>query len=655
MPLVLAQNAWWQEAEIDQTPIRYQPVAWRSFDVFWPELDTLLDPSQPFVIAIPHPDGGERLFKVREVPNMEAELAQQVPFIRNFRGYDVDEPTTVVCLDISPKGLSAMWRGNGETVMVEPFNDPGRFMVFHRRDVPIQRSFTCDVTDSKTNRPQHKRGFSPTGDQLFTFRVAIAATGEYTQFHGNLGPSDPVTDTLAEINTALNRVNMIYETDAAIRMVLVANNINIIYTDPDTDPYTNNSGGAMLGQNQANLDAVIGPANYDIGHVFSTGGGGVASLGVVCFNGSKARGVTGLANPIGDPFYVDYVAHEMGHQWDATHTFNGTTGACSGNRTSSSAFEPGSASTIMGYAGICGAEDLQSNSDPYFHAGSLDDIISFSRPLACAVTTPTGNDPPNTVDAGMDMTIPAQTPFALTGSASDPNGNSLTYCFEQMDLGAASPPNTDNGNRPIFRSFNPTTSPTRYVPRMADILSQTPTIGESMATTNRDLNFQLTIRDNAAGGGGVNFDTITLTVNNGAGPFQVTSQASPETLMGGSMITVTWDVANTDTAPILCGFVDIDLTDDNGASFAYSIATGLPNNGSAMVMVPNIDAAQARIRVKCADNIFFNLNTADLTLEEQALCPTDFSLWATDTPVGYADPLVNGIVDVADLIFCLFP
>ncbi len=355
-----------------------------------------------------------------------------------------------------------------------------------------------------------------------------------------------------------------------------------------------------------------------LGMSFSTGGGGLAALGVICNNGSKARGETGLGSPVGDPFYVDYVSHELGHQFDGDHTFNGSTGSCSGNnRNGSTAYEPGSGSTIQAYAGICGAQNLQSNSDDYFHTISFDQIRNHTRTgsgSSCAVATATGNAAPDP-DAGTGgFTIPAETPFELTGSATDANGDTLTYNWEQFDLGPAGAPS--GSSPPFFRSWPATTSPTRIFPRLSDLLNNTTVIGENLPTVSDTLNFRMTVRDNRAGGGGVDYDTISFDVSADAGPFLVTSPNTAVTWAGGINHSVTWDVAGTASAPVSCANVDILLSTDGGQTFSTTLLTNTPNDGSQPTPIPNVATTTARIKVKCSDSIFFDVSNTNFTIEQ---------------------------------------
>jgi hypothetical protein len=375
------------------------------------------------------------------------------------------------------------------------------------------------------------------GTQLKTYRLACAATGEYVGFFGGT-----VAAGQAAIVTAINRVTGVYETELSIRLTLVASNSSIVFTNAGTDPYTNNNGQTMLGQNQSTCDNVIGAGNYDIGHVFSTGGGGIAQLGVVGANGAKARGVTGNPSPNGDSFWIDYVAHEMGHQFGGTHTFNSQTGNCGGgNRTASTAFEVGSGSTIMAYAGICGSDDLQPHSDPYFHWKSLDQIVAYvsgGNGLAAAQITNTGNSAPNISTPSSGTVLPARTPFALTATGSDPNGDPITYDWEEEDLGPAiTVQQGDNGQSPLFRSFVPSVSPTRYFRKLSDLLNNinTPN-GEQFPTTTRSMAFRVTARDNRSGGGGINTADVFLTTFDTLSAFAITSPNNATTYNLGSTI-----------------------------------------------------------------------------------------------------------------------
>lgn len=389
----------------------------------------------------------------------------------------------------------------------------------------------------------------------------------------------------------------------------------------------------MLGENQATVDAVIGNANYDIGHVFSTGGGGIAGLGVVCVTGAKAEGVTGQSNPVGDSFDIDYVAHEIGHQFSGNHTFNGTSGSAIGKINSATAYEPGSGSTIMAYAGICFPQDLQAHSDPYFHSASYDEVDAFTStgPASSAFNiTPTGNLPPVISALPTQTTyMPCQTPFALTATATDVNGDTLTYCWEEFDLGPAQNPIAsprDNGSSPIFRSYNPTTSPTRVFPSLQYILSNANTppatygsgyvTGEYLPTTTRTMNFRVTVRDNAAGGGGVNWASMRVASLASAGPFAITSFNTADRLVIGSTRTITWSVNNTGAGTTInCANVKITLSLDGGQTFPVVIAASAPNTGSYSFVVPNNATTQGRIKVEAVGNIFFDINNANFIVQ----------------------------------------
>lgn len=609
------------------------PARFRALEVDVPALKSLLGrapaegsaaaAAEPVLFALPYPDGTERLFRIEASPIFEPKLAASYPEIRTYVAQGVDDPTATARLSLTPLGFHAMVLGAEGTVLIDPYRrwDTGYVLSYFKQDAKRAGSFRCDVHGESLGMGSwHEAAHSSlglaaaAGSQLRTYRLALAGTAEYTAAVCAPNPA-AVACGLAAMAVSMNRVNGIYEREVAIRMVMVASNNLVVYTS-NPDPYTNNNGVTMLGQNQSNLNATIGSANYDIGHVFSTGGGGVANLRVPCTS-SKARGVTGSSNPVGDGFDVDYVAHEMGHQFGADHTFNGTTGSCGGgNRSASSAYEPGSGSTIMAYAGICGAENLQPHSDPTFHTRSFDQIVSFSTGAtgsSCAAVTATGNSAP-TVNAGAAFIVPRQTPFTLTGSATDPNGDALTYMWEEFDLGSAAPPNTDTAAaRPIFRSFVPLTVPSRTFPRLSDILGNVATLGESMSNRNRTMTFRLTARDNRAGGGGVNYASTTVQVVTAAGPFAVTAPNTAVTWSGGSSQTVTWNVASTTAAPVSCANVAIALSTDGGTTFSTLLAS-TPNDGSQSVSVPSTPTSQARIRVSCVGNIFFDISNANFTI-----------------------------------------
>ena len=583
--------------------------------------ENVVEFDQAAVIELPLPDGGMERFAILATDLLAPELGAQYPEIRTFTGRGLDDPTATVRLDITPVGFHGFILSPRGTIYIDPFQrgDDRHYQSYYKRDNVLTRRNQpgCTVIDEDGMGEEIRRligagGGDRSGTQLRTYRAAVATTGEYTTYHGGT-----VAAGLAAVTTSMNRVTGVYEHEVSVRMQLIANNSLIIYTNAGTDPYTNNNGSTMLGQNQANLDAVIGTANYDIGHVFSTGGGGIAGLGVVCRAGNKARGVTGLPSPVGDNFDIDYVAHEIGHQYGGNHSFNGSAGSCAGgNRNPATAYEPGSGSTIMAYAGICPPQNLQAHSDDYFHWKNIDEIVTYTTTglgNGCPAVTATGVIEP-IVEAGTGgFAIPLNTPFALTATAT--TTGAATYCWEESDLGAAGHPDTPVGNAPIFRSFDPVTDPTRTFPKLANLLNNTHTIGELLPTYTRSLNFKCVVRDFQAGGVGVKNDAIAFSVA-ASGPFLVTNPNTVLTWNGGSQYTVTWDVAGTTAAPVSCNTVNIRLSIDGGNTWPYLLASGTANDGSELVVAPNIATNIARVKVEAADNIFFDISNANFMIDD---------------------------------------
>ncbi|MEO8210155.1 MAG: zinc-dependent metalloprotease family protein [bacterium] len=566
----------------------------------------------PLIIELPSPAGANLRYSVCEYSMMETGLTSKYPGVKTYNVKGIDDPFATGKLDITVNGFHGMIFSAKGDYSIDPYSTAEKeiYICYYKSDLISNQSFDCLVNEIQNF--DNSNGAITCGPQLRTYRLALAATYEYTLYHGGT-----VIGGMAAIVTAINRINGVYEKDAAIRMVLVSNNDLLVYTT-SADPYTNNNGGAMLGQNQANIDQVIGPDNYDIGHVFSTGGGGVAGLGVICINGQKARGVTGLSSPTGDPFYIDYVAHEMGHQYGGNHTFNSVAGGCGGgNRNGSTAWEPGSASTIMGYAGLCTGEDLQNNSDAYFHTGSFTEIATYTQfgsGSICPAITNTGNTPPTVTVPASGFTIPKNTPYILTGSATDlESPNSLTYCWEEFDLGPPGGPNNPTDNAPIVRSIKPDTLSTRYIPRISNLLNNTFFFGERLPTYARTMSFRLTVRDNSIGGGGVDYEFLQFEVDT-AGPFLVTQPNTNVTWNSNLPQTVTWNLANTNAAPVNCQLVNILLSTNGGSTFATTLVSNTANDGSEIIGLPALNINNARIKVESVGNIFYDISNANFTI-----------------------------------------
>jgi hypothetical protein len=566
----------------------------------------------PGVMTVPLPNGRFTRIRVEEAPILSPELARSYPSIRTFRGQGIDDPTLSARLDQTRWGFHAQLLTAKGSFYIDPV-DPARpreYRSYWKSEL-VRAPFRCGVEGGAFDEWASMALVvtNPSGDHLRTYRLAVTATGEYTTFFaatdcpGGSPATCPHDAAVARITTTMNRVTGIYEREVAERFTLTAFNI---YEDPATDPFPTGAtvDGNLLNENQTDLDAKVGSANYDLGHIVSQGGGGgLAGVGVACNGSNKARGGTSLGNPTGDGFDVDYVAHEMGHQMGGQHTFNGNTGSCGGgNRSAGDAYEPGSGTTIMAYAGICGVQDVQPHSDDYFHVHSFDQIIAYREGGgACGTQTATGNGAPS-VDAGLDYTIPQSTPFTLTAAgASDPNGDPVTYNWEEFDLGAAGVPAPTNTDGPLFRSRPGTSSPSRTLPRCPDLVSGVATPWEVLPGVNRDLNFRVTVRDNRAGGGGVDYDSMVVHVD--GAPFKITSPVSGGALECGAPGSIAWDKGGSTAAN-----VNALLSTTDGCGGFSTLIASTPNDGSESFTVPTTLTSTAWLRLEPTDNIYFSLS-----------------------------------------------
>jgi subtilisin-like proprotein convertase family protein len=616
-----------------------------------PQMDGVMHrelPNSGFVanLSLPHPDGTFYAYRTMANSTLHPELNEKFPSIYTYDASGVQNGARVKW-DITQHGLHAMIMIPGEsTIFIDPViqGNDDYYIVYRKSDFQTDKVFDCSYnSDANLLKSNNELGTVKSfgSCDLRTYRLALSATGEYTAFHGGT-----VAGAQAAQATSMNRVNGVFEKDMAITMVIIPNNDQIIYTDAGTDPFSNGNPGNMINENQTVCDGVIGNGNYDIGHVFGTDSGGLAGLGVVCNNANKARGVTGSGSPIGDTFDIDYVAHEMGHQFGANHTQNNN---C--NRNNATAMEPGSASTIMGYAGIC-APNVQNNSDDHFHGVSLEEIgfEILSAGHTCEQITALANSAPIVFGTNGNVTVPANTPFALTATVTDVDGDPVTFNWEQMDpeVSTQSPVPTSTVG-PNFRSYSSSASPTRYFPNLTDLANGGPFTWEVIPSVSRTMNFRVTVRDNAPGAGGCNDHAdVTVTTDAGSGPFVVLYPSVTGIVWNANNTeTVTWDVANTDQAPVACANVDILLSIDGGQTYPITLATNVPNDGSETITVPNLGTTTARIMVICSSGTFFDISDNDFEIVEATF---DYTLTATPSTVTVCQPNdANFTVDIGSI------
>ena len=593
--------------------------------------------SRAFLLELPVPDGGFRAFEFRRAGTMSPALARKFPHIQAFSGRSMGKGAATAQMELTPAGLSVQVLDANGRWMIEPpdQSDNAKVMSFFARDAKGRdQTFQCGVTNhsardhggssEKSARAKLAARPSPIhqprsrGEELRTYRLAVATTGEYGDYHGGT-----VEGALAAVVKVVNRVNGIFTAEISVAFELVENNDAIIFTDPETDPFEGNDDTyVLIEESQTVIDEIIESANYDIGHTFGTAGGGLAGIGP-CNDEYKANGVSGGYE--GDVFAVDYVAHEIGHQFSMDHTFNSSASNCVEQRSGSAAFEPGSGTTIMSYSGICSPDnipqpDLVGNSaDPMFHSYSFEQAANYVEGYgsSCGVVNATGNTKP-TVYAGVNYTVPASTPLVIEGSGSDADGESVTFSWEQRDLGpAAALAAPDDGAIPLFRTLAPVDTATRYLPELSTVVSGAFDDAEKLPAKARSMVFALTTRDDL---GGRNSDSTEITVV--AQPLTVKPFSVAEPDLGASLGrigTVRWNVGDTDAAPISAQKVDLYLSTDGGQSFQSTPFATTTNDGYARVEFPSgVKTNSARLMVRGRDNIFFDVSDADFSLDSSA-------------------------------------
>ncbi len=641
---------------LDQAPLEFTPAA----------------RLKEIVLQIPAPDGSLQRFRIEDSPLLSPEVAAQFPDWKTFQGYGIDDPTATARFDFTPTGFHAYILSSFGTYAIDPFqeNDRGNYIVYGKKDLSRITGFHCNLEEelsknspAAVNPSTDAPAFS-NGAQIRTYRLAVATTGEYTAFFGG------ATQAFNQVVTSVNRVTGVYRKELAVSFTLVSTT-NTIYTTTTETPanYLNNGSSADINANQTNIDSIVGAANYDVGHLFETGPGGIAQLASVCGTG-KARGLSGIPNPTGDPFDIDYVAHELGHQFSQNHTFNAT-GNC-GSSPAQTRMEGGSAVTIMGYAGICSSTaNVARNSIETFHIVNLTEAVNFITTGAGATCgTVAGTNAVPVISALTNYSIPFNTPFSLTALATDGDSDPLTYNWEQNNAGAsasnypASPDDDDTALavRPLMRSYLPTVSSTRTFPSLTYILNNaneppltftgtsplgaicagTCITGEDLPSIARTMNFRVSVRDNR---GGVSDAGLTVASVNTTTPFRVTSANTAGTnLTAGNPFNITWDVSGTTAAPISTEFVKISLSTDGGQTFPTILAASTANDGSESITVPNMQTTTARIKIEAVGNIFFDINDANISIVQPGgpavvnAGPVVITAESCGTPNGNPDP-----------------
>jgi len=596
-------------------------------------------------VSFPNADGGVEEFELVEASNFEPALQERFPEIRAYSGKGITDPYATIKVSFSPDGVQTMtFRADKQNEFIEKFSeDKKTYAVFRSQRQPGALPWECttkaeqQMVSAINDQVMTLNTVARSGNNLKTMRLAQSCNAEYSNYFGAFSSAD-VSKVLAAFNATLTRCNGVYEKDLALHLNLIASTTAVIYYNPSTDPYstTQSSWNSTL---QSTLNSVIGAASYDIGHLFcaSGGNGNAGCIGCICVDASKGSAFTSSSAPFGDSFDIDYVAHEIGHQLGANHTFSMSNEGTGVNK------EVGSGITIMGYAGIT-SQDIARNSIDIFHQASIQQIQNNLNTKTCPVTLAiSANNTAPTVAPLTNYTIPISTPFALTGSATDAENDPLTYSWEQNDnasstqTGASSVASTTKATGPNWISSYPSLSPVRLFPRLSTILAGSNVSGplaggdagantEALSSVGRTLNFRLTVRDNAPYNsstpevGQTQFTDVVITVSTAGGPFAVTAPNTAVSWPATSTQTITWNAGGTAAAPFNSANVKISLSTDGGNTFPTVLAASTPNDGSEVIAMPSTQTTTARIKIEAIGNIFFDISNTNFTISTPPLC-----------------------------------
>jgi subtilisin-like proprotein convertase family protein len=586
--------------------------------------------SKTTIVEFPAANGAMERFAVWKVLAVEPVVYEQQPELRTFGGVSLDDPGKTIRGSITVRGLQLMvMKPDMEIEYLDPYaaGQTVYYMAYDRRDYPdalrskapgawIPSDDAAETADFPYAPAAEQRNLLPEPVNLRVFRIGVACTGEFSQDQG--GTLDLAWAAVIE---KTNRVSAIFERDIALRLQLVASSKAATFLNPSTDPFVGTTVDAWMTQAPTVLAQFVGENNYDVGHVYARylGGAAIGVAGGIACIGSKGRGCSAGYGDYGDGF-ISVIGQEIGHQFSAGHTWNRCGGG--GGRDGGEAYEPGSGTTIMSYAGACGSDNVQGYTDLYYHSGSIEKIRFFYTlgTGTCAASTPTGNHRPDvTLPYQDNFFIPIGTPFELRGSATDADGDTLSYVWEQVDLGPECPLDAPLSAAPLFRTRPPGPNTNRYFPRLSTVLSNGFDLTEQLPTISRDLTFRLAARDNKPGAGGVGWADVAFRATADAGPFLVLAPNTANVSWKvGEYVNIAWDVANTNQAPVSCKKVNIRLSTDGGQTYPVMLAENVENDGSQLVQVPNNLSNSARVRVEAADNVFFDVSNANFKIIQPA-------------------------------------